>query len=491
MLLHLPQPPQKKMCKSDNSPALAWAPSPKTLYIRRPLPWPRQGRRLGPPEVWNLLFHGHGPPLVQGRSTNNCLSVFMRFTKPQRRQPLRDSSSAGALTNHSSHSILLFRAFAICPAWHLPPGSKPFKPYRKPVQGNSRSCTPRPSVFKGVQACRLPGPKPFKPFRKPLQGNSRSYTPRPSVFKGVQACRLPGPKPFKPSRRLFEGNSRSYTPRPSVFKGVQACRLPGPKPFKPSASLSKATLAATRHGHLCLRVFKPAVCRPPNPSNPSAGVSKATLAATRHGHPFLRAFKPAVCRAPNPSNPPQAFRRQLSQLHATAICVWGCSSLPFAGLQTLQTLPQAFPRQLSQLHATAICFWGRSSLPFAGPQTLQTLPQAFPRQLSQLHVQKAGNSKSKWCPSWAVLCLHSWARADQHGWVGWLCRSLCRTPPKKEGRRHQSASPFYKTKWGRHQNDQNRHGPKPFCDKLRNFHNDLSCNFLNILAPKCHMSRWR
>ena len=24
------------------------------MYIRRPLPWPRQGRRLGPPDVWNL-----------------------------------------------------------------------------------------------------------------------------------------------------------------------------------------------------------------------------------------------------------------------------------------------------------------------------------------------------------------------------------------------------------------------------------------------------
>jgi hypothetical protein len=39
-----------------------------------------------------------------------------------------------------------------------------------------------------------------------------------------------------------------------------------------------------------------------------------------------------------------------------------------------------------------------------------------------------GVSKSKWCPSWAVLCLHSWARADQHGWVGWLCRSLSAGP---------------------------------------------------------------
>ena len=47
-------------------------------------PSPRQGRRLGPPEVWNLLCHGHGLHIVQGRSCNKCLSVFKRFAKLQR-----------------------------------------------------------------------------------------------------------------------------------------------------------------------------------------------------------------------------------------------------------------------------------------------------------------------------------------------------------------------------------------------------------------------
>ena len=35
-------------------------------YIRRPRPWPRQGRRLGPPQVWNfsfLAFQGRLPAL--------------------------------------------------------------------------------------------------------------------------------------------------------------------------------------------------------------------------------------------------------------------------------------------------------------------------------------------------------------------------------------------------------------------------------------------
>ena len=55
-----------------------------TEEIRRPRPSPRQGRRLGPPEVWNLLCHGHGLHIVQGRSCNKCLSVFKRFAKLQR-----------------------------------------------------------------------------------------------------------------------------------------------------------------------------------------------------------------------------------------------------------------------------------------------------------------------------------------------------------------------------------------------------------------------
>ena len=132
------------------------------------------------------------------------------------------------------------------------------------------------------------------------------------VFKGVQAYRLPGPKPYKPFRMPFE--ARSYTPRPSVFDGVQACRLPGPK-------------------------FS--------------------------GRPFQgnsRSYTPR----------PSAFPRQLSQLHALAICFWRRSSLLFAGPQTL---PQAFPRQFSVFDGVqAVC----------RPQTLQTVLQAFPRQLSQL-----------------------------------------------------------------------------------------------------------
>ena len=77
----------------------------------------------------------------------------------------------------------------------------------------SYSYSPQPSVFKGVQACRLPA---LKCFRRPCQGNSPSYRPQPSVFKGIQGGRLPALTCF---RRPCQGNSPSYRPQPSVFKG--------------------------------------------------------------------------------------------------------------------------------------------------------------------------------------------------------------------------------------------------------------------------------
>ena len=206
---------------------------------------------------------------------------------------------------------------------------------------------PQPSVFKGVQDCRLPALKPFKPLRKPFQGNSRSYTPQlcSRAFKLSPFARPQTPQCFKPFRKPFQGNSRSYTPQPSVFKGVQDCRLPALKPFKPfrrpfqgnSCSFPQAFPRQLSQLHA-----------PDTASNPSACLSKATLAATRPSHLFVRD-----------------------------------SRLPFARPHTLQTLPQAFPRH--RLQASRKPFQGNSRS-YTPQTTLQTLPQAFPRQLSQLQA---------------------------------------------------------------------------------------------------------
>ena len=379
-----------------------------TIYIRRPLPWPRQGRRLGPPEVWNLLCHGHGPHIP---ATIACLCL--RCAKPQRPQTRRGSShdqtfpyafprqlsQLHAPDNASNPSASLSKAtLAATGPTHC------FKPFRKPFQGNSRSCRPQPSVFKGVQDCRLPAfkpLKPLKPFRRPFQGNSCSFpqafprqlsqqhardnasNPSPSLSKATLAATRPRQR-FKPFRRPFQGNSRSYRLQPSVFKGVQDCRLLKPlKPLKPfrrpfqgnsCSFLSKATLAATRprqsfkpfrkpfQGNSCS--FPQAFPRqlsqlhaPDNALNPSESLSTATLAAT--AGPSASVFKCVQnCRLPafKPLKPFKPFRRPFQGNSCSFPHAFPRHSRSYTPETMLQTLPQEFPRQLSQLQASAICF---------------------------------------------------------------------------------------------------------------------------------------
>ena len=85
----------------------------------------------------------------------------------------------------------------------------------------------------------LPFASPQNPPNTPLQlpiymllPNSYTYMPLPSVFQGVQDCRLPGLNPPNASAGLQGNNSYSYMPLPSVFQGVQDCRLTGLKPSK-------------------------------------------------------------------------------------------------------------------------------------------------------------------------------------------------------------------------------------------------------------------
>ena len=121
------------------------------------------------------------------------------------------------------------------------PGLKPSK-LSAGLQGNnsysymplntSVSYMPQPST------CSCPPSNPPNASNPPagLQGNnSYSYMPLPSVFQGVQDCRLPALKPPKRFQRTrHQGNtSVSYMPQPSTC----SCRLPGLKPSKLSAGL--------------------------------------------------------------------------------------------------------------------------------------------------------------------------------------------------------------------------------------------------------------
>ena len=346
---------------------------------------------------------------------------------------------------------------AVCPPSNPPNASAG-------LQGNnSYSYMPLPSVFQGVQDCRLPALKPPKRFRRPprqqllqlhasaicFSGGSRLPFARPQTpqtlptlpqackattltaktlpqaskattltatcpchlfFRGFKTAVCPPSNPPNASAGLQGNNSYSYMPLPSVFQGVQDCRLPAlnpPKRFQPSRRPPRQQLLQLLHAPaICFSGgsrlpfarpqtpqtggFKTAVCPPSNPPNASAGLQGNNSYSYM---PLPSVFQGVQdCRLPA-LNPPKRFRRpprqQLLQLHAPAICFSGGSRLPFARPQTPQTLPQASkattltatcpchlffrgfktavcPRQqLLQLHAPAICFSGGSRLPFA------------------------------------------------------------------------------------------------------------------------------
>ena len=282
-----------------------------------------------------------------------------------------------------------------------------------------------------------------------LQGNnSYSYMPLPSVFQGVQDCRLPAlkpPKRFQRSRRpprqqlLQLHVQRSRRPPRQQLLQLHApaicfsggSRLPFARPQTPQTlptlpQASKATtLTATCPCHLFFRGFKTAVCppsNPPNASNAPAGLqgnnsySYMSLPSVfqgvqdcrrKHSYMPLPSVFQGVqdCRLPGlkPSKRFQPSRRpprqQLLQLHAPAICFSGGSRLPFARPQTPQTLP-TLPQASKATTLTATCpchlFFRGSRLPsqakahatFARPQTLQTLP----------HASKATTLTATTCP---------------------------------------------------------------------------------------------
>ena len=399
-----------------------------SYHIRRPRPLPRQGRRLGPPEVWNLALWSqarHTP--FQG---NNSVSYM----------PQPSTCSCRTLTP-TCPCHLFFRTFktAVCPASIPPNASNP----PAGLQGNNSYSyyMPLPSVFQGVQDCRLPAVKPpkrFQPSRRPprqqlLQlhvpaicssGGSRlpfawpqspqtlptlpqaskattltATCPCHLFFRGLKTAVCPPSNPpnaSNPPAGLQGNNSYSYyMPLPSVFQGVQDCRLPlkPPKRFQPSRRPPRQQL---------LQLHAPAICfsggsrlpfaRPQTPQTLPQASTATTLTATCPCHLFFRGFKTAVCP---PSNPPNASAGlQGNNSYYSYAGLQGNNSysympLPsvFQGVQDCR-LPALKPpkrfqpsrrpprQQLLQLHAPAICFSGGSRLPFACPQTPQTLPQA-------------------------------------------------------------------------------------------------------------------
>ena len=307
------------------------------------LPGLKPSKRFRRPPRQQLLQLLHAPAIC---FSGGSRLPFARRQTPQTLPTLPQASKATTLTA-TCPCHLFFRGFktAVCLASIPPNASNP----PAGLQGNnSYSYMPLPSVFQGVQDCRLPALKPPNASNPPagLQGNNSYsyYMPLPSVFQGVQDCRLPAlkpPKRFQPSRRPPRQQLSQLHAPAICFSG--GSRLPFARPQTPQTlpQASKATtLTATCPCHLFFRGFKTAVCLPSIPPNASAGLQGNNSYSYM---PLPSVFQGVQdCRLPA-LKPPKRFRRpprqQLLQLHASAICFSGGSRLPFARPQTPQTLP--------------------------------------------------------------------------------------------------------------------------------------------------------
>ena len=354
---------------------------------------------LKPPKRFQPSRRPPRQQLLQLHAPAICFSGGSRlpFARPQTLQTLPQASKATTLTA-TCPCHLFFRGFktAVCPPSNPPNASNP----PAGLQGNnSYSYMSLPSVFQGVQDCRLPALKPPKPFRRPprqqllqlhapaicFSGGSRLPFARPQTpqtlpqaskattlkatcpchlfFRGFKTAVCPPSNPPNPSAGLQGNNSYSYMPLPSVFQGVQDCRLPALKPPQTLPTLPQAskatTLTATCPCHLFFRGFKTAVCppsNPPNASNPPAGLQGNN--SYSYYMPLPSVFQGVQdCRLPALKRPKrfQPFRRpprqQLLQLHAPAICFSGGSRLPFARPRMRWGIPAAkfLPKQKQML----------------------------------------------------------------------------------------------------------------------------------------------
>ena len=391
-------------------------------YSYMPLPSKRFQPSLRPPR--QQLLQLHAPAICfSGGSRLPFARPQTPQTLPTLPQASKQASKATTLTATCPCHLFL-RGFktAVCPSSnplnasnasaglqaglqgnnsysYMPLPSKRFQPSRRPPRQQLLQLHAPAICFSG--GSRLPFARPQTPqtlLTLPQANNSYSYSymPLPSVFQGVQDCRLPALKPPKRFKRFRRPPSRPPRQQllqlhaPAIcFSGGSSLPFARPQtsqtlPTLPQASKA-TTLTATCPCHLFFRGFKTAVCppsNPPNASNPPAGLqgnnsySYMPLPSVFHGV--------QDCRLPG-LKPPKRFqpsrrppRQQLLQLYMPLPSVFqGVQDCRLPGLKPPKRFqpPLRPPRQqLLQLHAPAICFSGGSRLPFARPQTAQTLP---------------------------------------------------------------------------------------------------------------------
>ena len=316
---------------------------------------------LNPPKRFQPSRRPPRQQLLQLHAPAICFSggsrlPFARPQTPQTLPTLPQASKATTLTATTCPCHLFFRGFktAVCPPSNPPNASNP----PAGLQGNnSYSYMPLPSVFQGVQDCRLPALKPPKRFRRPPRQQLLQLHAPAICFSG--GSRLPFARPQTP--QTLPQASKATT----LITATQA---------------SKATTltATTCPCHLFFRGFKTAVCppsNPPNASNPLAGLQGNNSYSYMPLPSVFQGFKTAVCP---PSNPPKAsagLQGNNSYSYMPLPSVFqGVQDCRLPALKPPKRFRRPPRQQLLQLHASAICFSGGSRLPFARPQTPQTLP---------------------------------------------------------------------------------------------------------------------
>ena len=270
---------------------------------------PRQGRRLGTPEVWNVSFY-------QDLICGSC---------QERLRPQPPSAACHEQFRHQS-----WRPW---PNFWQPADLEPFRLPRAllttaipwaTARSTSRttfrgSCLepfrPQPSVFTGVQTAVCQASKPPKPSAASFAPRGRLWPQHHLVFTTVQDCRLPGVKTTKTCRGVVCSRGRLW---PQPYLGP----LPQARAGKRSAA---AAWNPSGHSHLFLPVSKTAVCQASKPPKPSAA-SFAPPGDSGHSHTlghchlYLPVSRLPFARRQNHQNPPR--RRLLPAGDSGHSAIW-------------------------------------------------------------------------------------------------------------------------------------------------------------------------
>ena len=188
--------------------------------------------------------------------------------------------------------------------------------------------------FRGFKTAVCPASNPPNASAGLQGNNSYSYMPLPSVFQGVQDCRLPGLKPSKRFRRPPRQQLLQLHAPAICFSGSSRLPFDRPETLQTLPQASKATtLTATCPCHLFFREFKPAVCQP---AKPPKCFPAAPMPFASSGIVLLWWLKP---------KPPKCFPAAPMPLASPGIVLlWWFKPLPARKTPSLQQmLPFASP----------------------------------------------------------------------------------------------------------------------------------------------------